>query len=104
MSAFGASPTQLASAKTIVENKGQYIEQLIKNVEQTATELTTADWAGPASRAFGQVMVGWRDEMNQMRGMLADIAEKLGMNANVYQQADEDAFAATNKIQSLINR
>ncbi|SDH01008.1 WXG100 family type VII secretion target [Sinosporangium album] len=104
MDGFGASKTQLDAAKIIVENKGQYIEQLIKNVEQTAVELTSADWAGPASRAFGNVMVGWRDEMGIMRQMLTDIAEKLGMNANVYQAVDEDARAATSSIQGLINR
>ncbi|MFF4773024.1 WXG100 family type VII secretion target [Microtetraspora fusca] len=100
---FGASPAQIKIASSHVVDTAQYIEGLRAGVETTANGLLATGWIGPAAAVFRRAMTTWNDSMRAVREDLESIAETMGVNAIVYDAADQDVQAGVGRVESLIN-
>ncbi|MEV4110561.1 WXG100 family type VII secretion target [Nonomuraea sp. NPDC049695] len=100
---FGASPSQLKTASGHVVDTAQYIEGLRVAVETTANGLLNTGWLGPAAAKFKSAMTNWDNSMRTVRTDLEGIADKMGVNAVVYDAADQDVQAGVGRVESLIN-
>ncbi|MFF3664256.1 WXG100 family type VII secretion target [Microtetraspora malaysiensis] len=100
---FGASPAQITKASGHVVDTAQYIEGLRAGVETTANGLLATGWMGPAAAVFKRAMITWNDSMRTVREDLESIADTMGVNAIVYDAADQDVQAGVGRVESLIN-